>query len=832
MTDVPDYVLPSSATTQAVHTTPPNSYQWQNLSQEQLNTLRSNLITSIIQLVVQALTGTFLPGGGLTGAMGQLTSWATGILNPIFNLFGGSTSLGQAGNFWTSLLGLVGNPTGMLTGSPTVPALGSIPILGPVLGLFGGATNATQAGNFWTSLLGLVGNPTGMLTGSPTVPGLSSIPLIGGLFSGGNILGSLIPGLDASKITSGSFPMSMITSLSTLLGGFGTGSSILTQLIGLVPGTSGGLSGLTGFGSILTDLFGIVGSPTGVGSGSPTLPGVGSIPLLGGLLSGGSILGSLIPSLDASKITTGSFLTSLIPNLAASKITSGIFGSGLIPSLPASQITSGIFGAGLIPSIDGSKIGSGTVGSSFLPSTSWFSSIPASSLTGTITETVTGLGTLRDSFLNGLFNQNTSGYTNAQAQQQAAVVAQQAASAQAAAAAANATLAAQAAQASSNNSGGGFYQNISASGTDGTALSGTDFASTGPTSGDLCIRGNNSYIGIKSGAATNTVGYFAILNYTYTTDNQRLEVALGDQGSYDSAYTTLYMHCDTSHTVGAYCRIANDQIVIGSYTRSGGTYTYTPFSGGTYNGNVQQGQRAGFRNNGTTWSILVGGNSVLNVTNSSVTFSGTRRSAAISMDRQHSSGFFGWGAADYDSFRIASISMADYVIPTYIGSGARITRTSTTQIAASSSGSQLLPTSFFGNTDKNTADITVDLTNGKLTVDNEGWYHVRLRLQYASFLIANGDGAQGRASALLYKNGSIAEWGGGTFGFLSNASGFSGGVGGMAVSSAFLIYLAAGDYIQAGFNNNTALNSGSKFLGEATGVQTYFEIALLNRSTL
>jgi hypothetical protein len=74
-----------------------------------------------------------------------------------------------------------------------------------VLGLFGGATNATQAGNFWTSLLGLVGNPTGMLTGSPTIPGLGSIPILGplvtGLLSGTqpvngtNIFGSLFPGV-------------------------------------------------------------------------------------------------------------------------------------------------------------------------------------------------------------------------------------------------------------------------------------------------------------------------------------------------------------------------------------------------------------------------------------------------------------------------------------------------------------------------------------------------------------------------------------------------------------------------------------------------------------
>ena len=98
------------------------------------------------------------------------------------------------------------------------------------------------------------------------------------------------------------------------LAGFGAGTSILDQLIGLIPGTAGGLGGLGGLGSIFGDLFGLVGSPTGVGSGSPALPGIGSIPILGGLLGGGgtSILGGLIPGLDASKIVSGVFPMDMI----------------------------------------------------------------------------------------------------------------------------------------------------------------------------------------------------------------------------------------------------------------------------------------------------------------------------------------------------------------------------------------------------------------------------------------------------------------------------------------------------------------------------------------
>jgi hypothetical protein len=85
------------------------------------------------------------------------------------------------------------------------------------------------------------------------------------------------------------------------------------QLIGLFTGATGGLTGLGGLGSIFGDLTRLLGNPTALGSGSPILPGISSIPLLGGLLSGGgTLLSSLIPGLDASKIISGTFGTALL----------------------------------------------------------------------------------------------------------------------------------------------------------------------------------------------------------------------------------------------------------------------------------------------------------------------------------------------------------------------------------------------------------------------------------------------------------------------------------------------------------------------------------------
>lgn len=301
MTDVPDYLPPASAPTQAVHQELASTFQWQSLSQDQLNSLRSRLIESIIQVVVQAVTGIFVPGGGVGSAVDQLQAWATAIpgVSTILDMIESVTGFDL-----TTLFSGFGTSSSILT-----------QLIGLVPGTTGGLSGLGGLGSIFTDWFHIIGSPTAVGSGTPALPGVTSIPLLGGLFSGGNILGSLIPGLDASKIITGNFSISQITNLATLLGGFGTSSSILTQLIGLVPGTTGGLSGLSGFGSVITDLFGMLGSPTAVGSGTPVLPAVTSRPILGGLFSGGSLLGSLIPALDASKVTTGTFTDVFLPGV-------------------------------------------------------------------------------------------------------------------------------------------------------------------------------------------------------------------------------------------------------------------------------------------------------------------------------------------------------------------------------------------------------------------------------------------------------------------------------------------------------------------------------------
>jgi hypothetical protein len=745
-----------------------------------VGSVASSLLSGVLGAgLIPTLDGSKIGSGTVASTYLPSTAWFSSIAS---SLLSGTIAAGiipslDASKLTTGVLGTGRIPDitlGMSSGAQSV-----------VDSIYQAINGGTSTGNTAASVkTGLLAFPGANLTGSV------ASSLLSGVLGAG-----LIPSLDASKLTTG------------VLG------------TGRIPDVTLGMS--SGAQGIVDGIYQAVNGGTSTGN---TAASVKSNLLA---FPGANLTGSV-----ASSLLSGVLGAGLIPTLDGSKIGSGVVGSGFLPTTPwfssiASSLLSGTIAAGIIPTIDGSKIGSGTVSSAYLPSTSWFSSIPASSLTGTITETVTGLGTLRDSILNGLFNASSSGYTNAQAQQQAATVAQTASAALTSAAQANQAVAAIQGQANSNNTTGGIYKNISPSGTDGTALSGTDFASTGPTSGDLLICGNNSFIGIKSGNASNTVGYFAILNYAFTTDNQSIAVALGDQGAYDAAYTTLYLHADTAGTVGAYCRISNDKIDIGSFTRTGSTYVYTSF-GNTTSVSPSQGNRVEFRNNGTTWQVQLGNSVVLQVTNASVTFSAARRTAMISMDRQHSSGFFGWGSGDYDSFRIAGIILSDYVIPTYVGSGARMYRTNTAVVtlsAAVSTDTLLSTGSFFGVTGESTADITVDLTNGKFTVANAGWYMISA---HVGITLSTVQSSETIVAPILFKNGATFQHGNSTNS--GNASGGTGAPGG-DLTGAWNIYLAAGDNVQLGYVYLASKSSNAQTaLGEASGKRTWFQIALINRS--
>ncbi|MBE5500474.1 hypothetical protein [Mycobacteroides abscessus] len=443
-----------------------------------------------------------------------------------------------------------------------------------------------------------------------------------------------------------------------------------------------------------------------------------------------------------------------------------------------------------------------------------------SAITGAINEAATGLGALRDAIGAGLGFLGGS-MTNQDAQNQAILVAQTAAQAAAAAAAANAQLAKS--QGQSNTGAGGLSYATTFGGADGAVLP-AEFSSS-----DLGIRGSNGYVGIDASRPDGT--YLATCSKMCNSDDQSIAVVLGDQGGSIAAPMYVLFHSDSADTAGAAVRIDYSSVILGSYTRSGSTYSFTPFSGGVWSGSLGQGMLVEAHNVGTSWTISVGGNAVLSVTNSSVTFGPTRRySGGIVMARATVN--LGWfqGTKTYDSFRLAAMTLGDYVIPAYAGSGARIARTSTAVVSCASlstagtgsSAHGLIATDYFNVIRESTPDIAVDLSNGKFTVSEPDWYRVTLRYLWAE----TSNGINDRVA--LFKNGSIYAFGNPTFSFDNDGTTTTKwSIGG---ATSWDVYLAAGDNVQAAHSAFQIAGTGTfasvtKYGGDSSGLEAFMTIA-------
>lgn len=168
--------------------------------------------------------------------------------------------------------------------------------------------------------------------------------------------------------------------------------------------------------------------------------------------------------------------------------------------------------------------------------------------------------------------------------------------------------------------------------------------------------------------------------------------------------------------------------------------------------------------------------------------------------------------------QVAAWAFADNQPPNFKGSGAEMYRASTGTVTATN-GLQLLPTSFFDTVSDHTTDITVDPVGGSFAVTIEGWYRVSARIRIST-------GFPNRLMLVLYKNGAVNRRGGADYGRMVDAT-LSIGIP-RGISGSWLVYMFAGDYVQLGYDaDQTASNT---FAGIPSGFETFFTIALVNRS--
>jgi len=175
---------------------------------------------------------------------------------------------------------------------------------------------------------------------------------------------------------------------------------------------------------------------------------------------------------------------------------------------------------------------------------------------------------------------------------------------------------------------------------------------------------------------------------------------------------------------------------------------------------------------------------------SSVTFSGTAAAATA------------WTGV---AFNLTPLTASE------IGSGSYATNTSTTATSCST-GKNVLPASFYTNVQL-TDDLTYTASTNEVTVTYAGWYSVTI-----SILL----GATGNSfGTCLFQNGTAVQ-----VGTTYSSSGVT-TIGDGPYQSSFIIYLSAGDSVQAGYQSGGTSN---KVAGEATGTESYFSVSLMNRS--
>jgi hypothetical protein len=155
-------------------------------------------------------------------------------------------------------------------------------------------------------------------------------------------------------------------------------------------------------------------------------------------------------------------------------------------------------------------------------------------------------------------------------------------------------------------------------------------------------------------------------------------------------------------------------------------------------------------------------------------------------------------------------------IPTgAIGSGFLQYR-SLTATYNTSTGDQLLPSSFFDINQYNTPDLSyLSATHNQLTVNNAGWYAIKISVYLDASAGVN------QLGVILYQNGAITQRGTPHLDFSGRS--YTGPVG-----DTFFTYCDVGDTLQPGISTST----GYVLFGESTGTYCYWSVTLCNRSLL
>lgn len=164
-----------------------------------------------------------------------------------------------------------------------------------------------------------------------------------------------------------------------------------------------------------------------------------------------------------------------------------------------------------------------------------------------------------------------------------------------------------------------------------------------------------------------------------------------------------------------------------------------------------------------------------------------------------------------------AFAFGDNFPPLVVGSGFRRYRASTSPVTPSSSGDYKFPADFFDTPDAITGDMVSSTANNRLTVSMDGWYTVTIRIGLNAW-----SSSTMRFAPLLFKNASTSPYRVGRYTVTGDS--------GPSIMAVFTdVYLEAGDYVEPGYRLANTIDL-TRFVGDASGTETYWSVVLTNRS--
>lgn len=390
----------------------------------------------------------------------------------------------------------------------------------------------------------------------------------------------------------------------------------------------------------------------------------------------------------------------------------------------------------------------------------------------------------------------------------------------------------------SNQNVGGISAFVDFSGRADSTTLGSDFDQTysGSGTGVWGIKDGRAAWYSVAGADRDCVAVYNVANTT--TKYQKIGVAFSSAPVWvgfpsGSGHNFIYGRMNAAGTEYVYADFTKYTVELGCVVGGVKTFFVDKTSGFSFKSNATYWLECGVGVSTRSYRVLENGVPVLDYTEGGggiSVYADTHRHTGFGVHADAS----GLGTAP--PARVLAYAFADNQPPTLVGSGARMVRTSTSTVTASS-GSNLLPSSFFGSAPDATPDIVPDTSTGRFTVSISGWYNISVRLMIKhsnSSSTSNGaDYPPFPLHLLLYKNGTLERWIGPSVLPYPRGAGSSGsgvqyyGTPDCAAGET-AIFLQGGDYVQIGYNAD-ATETGF-WTGEASGVKTYFSITLANRS--